>query len=125
MLEFMKLILLSDQDKFIGASQSWQLVTLNTADRLKLAFKKFTFLFMIALVSVLIPVFHFILVPIFLLLSVFFALKAYQTKVVLETSGQGRCLQCDHSLHTQIILDENLRFTCSHCPARYMVEKVT
>ena len=117
----MKLILSSDQNKFLQASV--QLDKLASSERLKISLKKFALFFLIAMVSILIPVFHFVLVPLFLILSIIFAVKAYSTQYILKIQGACHCVECQQPMKTEFFLDDNLRLGCDKCFAKYLVEK--
>ncbi len=117
----MKLILFSDQNKFLQTSV--QLDKLASSERLKISLKKFAIFFLIALGSILIPVFHFVLVPLFLILAIVFGIKAYSTRYFLKIQDSCRCIQCQQLMKTEFFLDDNLRLSCDNCFAKYLVEK--
>lgn len=62
-------------------------------ERMTQALKKLGLFWGIALVSVLIPVFHFVLVPLFLILGIFFAHRSYKSEGRI-LSGETRCPHC-------------------------------
>jgi hypothetical protein len=72
----------------------------------------------VAIAAILIPVFHFVLVPLFFLLAPFLALKTYQEKVVLEAC-EVPCPEC----HQLAQFSKNsgqwpLHNNCPHCMNR-------
>jgi hypothetical protein len=120
-VESMKIILSSDLEKC--ARPSATLSELGASDRLKLSSRKFALFFALAVVSIFIPVLHFILVPLFFLLSIVFGIKAYSTRYRLKLDGANGCLQCGQSLKNEFLMDESLRLKCERCFADYHVEK--
>lgn len=75
------------------------LVYLNPAQRTQAALKKLALFWGIALVSVLIPVFHFVSVPLFFLLGLFFAYRTSKSEGRVK-EGLTKCPHC----HTEVIV---------------------
>ncbi|MGZ5278641.1 MAG: hypothetical protein ACXWC9_01785 [Pseudobdellovibrionaceae bacterium] len=117
----MKLILSSDQTKFFQPSA--HLIQLSFSERLKVSLKKFVLFFVLAVVSFLIPVLHFFLVPLFLLLSILFAVKAYSAVYRLKLQDACICIHCQAPIKSEILLGENLRFKCDKCFVHYIVHR--
>lgn len=93
-------------------------------ERMKRALTRlFTFLGL-AIVSVLIPVAHFVLVPLFLMLAPFLTVKTYKEEVVLDACTL-ECPECRQV--TQISKSSGqwpLHNTCSHCRNRIYFDTV-
>lgn len=115
----MKLILSTDVSKVITPEAELQ--TLSQNDRIKLALKKFLILFLSALGAILIPVLHFFLVPLLLVLSFVLAYKAYATRQLLVFKKPCTCIECQTILNSEIKLDESLRVKCQNCLVTYLV----
>lgn len=67
--------------------------TFNQAQRTRVALKKLAMFWGIALVCVLLPVVHFVLVPLFFILGFFFAYKGYKSEGQV-LSGETTCPHC-------------------------------
>lgn len=67
--------------------------TFNQAQKTRVAIKKLAIFWGIALVCVLIPVFHFVLVPLFFFLGFFFAYRGYKSEGQV-LSGETTCPHC-------------------------------
>jgi len=115
----MKLILSNDQTKFLQPPA--KLTQLSKSDRLKESLRKFALFFVLAVASIFIPVLHFFLVPLFLLLSILFAVKAYSTLYRLKLRDACVCIHCQAPIRSEILLDENMRFKCDKCFVHYIV----
>lgn len=117
----MKLILSSDQEKWIEPEA--ELIKLRTDERFKIALQKFALFFALAIASIFIPVFHFVLVPAFLLISVVMGIKAYKIQYRLQIHKECLCVQCQAPLKTEFLLDEQRRLRCGNCFAHYLIEE--
>lgn len=72
--------------------------------------------FGLALVSVLIPVFHFVLVPMFLLIAVIFGIKAGKRNERLTQEVRVTCLNCaSEILLKPVSFEWPLEFRCPQC----------
>ena len=117
----MKIVLSENQAKTFSIDSKVE--PLSTRERIKLSSKAFLIFFGLAIISVFIPVFHFVLVPLFLLLSVlggarnFFKIK-YRVKFPLATP----CLACQKNLQEEYFLSEDLRLACDSCLVTYFIE---
>lgn len=69
-------------------------------ERMTQALKKLGLFWGTALVSVLIPVFHFVTVPLFLLLGLFFAQRSYKSEGRV-LGGETRCPHCQTEVHVK------------------------
>lgn len=118
-VEKMRVVLSSDQSKFFDVNT--KLDELSIKNRLARAAKIFFLLFIIAVVSVFIPILHFLLVPLFLVLSFFMAFKAYQARYKLNLKTQRLCFNCNKPLSEYFLLTEDLKFKCDGCGSRYIV----
>lgn len=116
----MRLTLSNDVTKFLEPSA--QLLTLTPSERLKISFKKFAFMLALAIASVFIPVLHFFLVPLFLILSFVLGFKAYATQYRLQFTKDTNCIECQKPLKNEVMLDESLRVKCNHCLVNYLVQ---
>ncbi|MBN8550439.1 MAG: hypothetical protein J0M12_14085 [Deltaproteobacteria bacterium] len=92
-------------------------------ERLLRALKTFAIWFFIALLSVFIPILHFVLVPLALLLAFIFSFMAYgQSSVVL--GGSGSCPFCSARLDIVRKPDRwPLDDICSSCSRHVRIEK--
>jgi len=95
------------------------LVELNFSQRLTRALKKFLLLISITIAAVFIPVAHFVLVPVFLILSVYFFFKEFKIKQNLIITDSYNCLNCQSNLLIPKELDGNLRMNCKNCHQQY------
>jgi hypothetical protein len=116
----MKIILTSDQSKYFETDK--QLIKLSPRQRFQRAIKKFGLFFGLAVFCIFIPVFHFILVPLFLLIAMIAGWKTYQVENELDL-GTQKCLQCSQNLNPVYYLGSDLRFHCDHCQSHYVVTK--
>lgn len=113
----MILTLINNADRFL--SIEGKLETLSTSQRVTEAIKKFFLFFFIALAAIFIPVAHFILVPLFLILSVFFSWKEFSIKQNLMIDNVYQCLNCKKDLVIPKKLNDNLRVNCKSCHQQY------
>ncbi len=116
----MKLILSNDQSQYAEIEGSVHQLT--TAERLKYSVRKFIFLFFLAVASVFIPVFHFVLVPLFLLLAVIMAFKSYKVLLRFEFKKPSLCLKCQKELPSSYFLNQNLKIKCATCFSHYLID---
>ncbi len=72
--------------------------TLNHSERLMQALKKLGLFWGIALLSVLIPVFHFVTVPLFFCLGLFFFYRGYKSEGLI-LGGEVNCPHCSEVVH--------------------------
>lgn len=76
----------------------------------------------LALVSILIPVFHFVLVPLFLLLAPFLGYKTYKEEVILEAL-EISCPECHQpAAFAKTSGQWPLHAICPHCRNRIYFE---
>jgi len=115
-----KLILSNDQSKFIIIE--FALSSLGSSEKMKNALKKFSILLLLAIGSIFIPVFHFILVPLFIILAFVFGYKAYSIQYNLHLGESCLCVQCKHPLKSQYFLNQEMRLNCEKCFSRYIVD---
>ena len=89
---------------------------LSQSDRLRKALKTFGFVFALALVSILIPVFHFVLVPLFLLASVVMAFRQYNKIYEFNLAGVP-CPKCNENLKEGLLTtrESKLSVYCFTC----------
>jgi hypothetical protein len=117
--KMMKIILSSDQDKFFQTSAAIE--NLSSQQRLSNAFKKFFLFFSLAIASLFIPVFHFFLVPLFLILSLVFATKSYSIKMRISPQEKMLCFICQENIAKPYQLNSEMRLACSYCSAHYLL----
>ena len=115
----MMIVLSNDQDKFFESGA--ELESLSLHQRFMSSYKKFLLFFALALVSVLIPVFHFFLVPLFLFLSLYVAIKSYSTNMRLIITGAPACFVCQGNMAKTYLLNSDRRLSCEKCQAQYLV----
>jgi hypothetical protein len=115
----MKIILISDSDKFINLNST--LVPAPTKLKVQNGLKKFGLFFGLAVVSVFIPVLHFVLVPAFLIVSVAAFFYGYKVKYQIVNPKPCTCLLCSHPLNLPVLLGDNRRLNCSSCTAQYRI----
>ncbi len=87
--------------------------------RLKFAFKKFALFFSLAVLSIAVPVFHFVLVPLFLVISIGVFFKTLKLKYEMITDQSLHCLECNTELKFKKAEDQDFRCECSKCYTRY------
>lgn len=117
----MKIVLSNNTSKFLETAS--ELTILPTKYRLLISFKKFIFFFLLALGTLFIPVLHFILVPLFLCVSVFMAVQTYKVKYKLYIENSTICLDCNVQLFKFYLLTDELKFKCASCGTQYLIYK--
>lgn len=89
--------------------------------RIKRALKTLAICWGLMIISILIPIAHFILVPSFLILGPFLAFKVYRTQSML-IGGTGKCPHCDHDfLIEKSHLNWPLHDLCSFCQSSVII----
>ncbi|MBO9666398.1 MAG: hypothetical protein J7501_06250 [Bdellovibrio sp.] len=95
----------------------------NKAEKTRTAIKKLALFWGIALVSVLIPVFHFVLVPLFFFLGFYFAHRGYKSDG-LVLSGATTCPHCQNPVEIKKAqLNWPLSEICQNCARVVRIEK--
>lgn len=98
-----------------------EVLTSNKSERLNLATKKLALYWCIALFCILIPVLHFILVPVFTFVGLFLFLKTLKLQFKLSKL-QFTCPACQaQNLHKTLRLDDSLKFNCEQCQAQLVL----
>ena len=115
----MKLTLSNDLTKTIVITK--EVTELSSRTRFTYALKKFFIFFTLAVFSVFIPVMHFFLVPLFLILSIYMFKKTYALRWTLNLS-EIRCCQCGGAMGVGYDISENNHLSCKLCFAKYLVE---
>lgn len=89
---------------------------LSQPERFRKSMKTFGVVFGAAVVSILIPVFHFVLVPALLIASVAAAVRQYN-KVYLFDMFQVKCPQCQEDLKERLITakENKISIYCFNC----------
>ena len=89
---------------------------LSPPERFRKSMKTFGVVFGAAVVSILIPVFHFVLVPALLIASVAAAVRQYN-KVYLFDMSQVKCPQCQEDLKERLITtkENKISIYCFNC----------
>lgn len=95
----------------------------NPAQKTQVAIKKLAIFWGIALLCVLIPVFHFVLVPLFFFLGFYFARRGYKAEGQV-LGGETTCPHC----HTQVIIKKQelnwpITEICQGCARVVRIEK--
>lgn len=93
------------------------------SDRMKVVLKKLAIFWSISILSILIPVFHFVLVPLFFFLGIYFAYRS--------SKSEGRVLsgktQCPHCQNEVIVKEAELQWPlseiCQNCARVLRIEK--
>jgi hypothetical protein len=87
-------------------------------ERVKKSIKTFLFFFGLAIISILIPVLHFVLVPLFLILSFFLSYRKYKELISLDLTKLS-CPGCNIGFDSKIVElkgdDQNVRLICNQC----------
>lgn len=98
-------------------------VYFNPAGRMKEAVKKLALFWGIAIVSVALPVVHFVTVPLFFILGIFFASRTYKSEGrVIE--GLTRCPHCEHEVPIKPAeLQWPLTEICQNCARVVRIER--
>ncbi len=89
---------------------------LSQPERFRKAMKTFAIVFAIALISILVPVFHFVLVPLFLIASIILAVRQYNKVYEFDLKGV-QCPQCKDDLKEGLLTTKESKlsvycFTC-------------
>ncbi|MEY4616982.1 MAG: hypothetical protein RJB66_1942 [Pseudomonadota bacterium] len=113
----MKMVLSNDADKFINLEST--LIELSQRERLAFALKKWGFWFGLAIGSVFIPVFHFVLVPSFLLVAFIFGFKAFKVTQRIILTKEYLCMVCNKQLVFPDLFSPENPFSCTSCGQRY------
>ncbi|WP_413944560.1 hypothetical protein [Bdellovibrio sp. HCB-162] len=93
-------------------------------ERMSQALKKLALFWGIALVSVLIPVFHFVTVPLFFFLGLFFARRTYKSEGRV-LSGETRCPHCQTEVKVKPAeLQWPITEICQNCARVVRIERV-
>ncbi|GIL18645.1 MAG: hypothetical protein BroJett040_23960 [Oligoflexia bacterium] len=101
-----------------------ELQQLSQKERVKRAGKSFFFLFGLALAAIFVPVLHFVLVPLFLLLAPIVGFFQYQKTEHLMIR-QVRCSRCQKEFQVNEWIKElPTRIECSHCAENIFIEWV-
>lgn len=115
----MKICLSSNSDQVLLCEP--QVIELSWGERMRFSAKRFGFFLGLAGAAVFIPVFHFVLVPLFLLIAfrvAYKALKIHQ-KIVIGTNVE--CLNCKTLLDESYLLTSEGLINCKKCFSRYIV----
>ena len=96
---------------------------LNPPQRLRRSLKKLALFWGISLVSVLIPVIHFVSVPVFIALGIFFSIRSYKSEGrVIE--GLTRCPHCQSEIPIKPAeLQWPLSEICQNCARVVRIER--
>ena len=93
------------------------------SDRMKLMLKKLAMFWALAIFSILIPVFHFVLVPLFFFLGIYCAYRSSKSEGVV-LSGKTSCPHCQSEV---IIKKAELQWPlseiCQNCARVLRIEK--
>lgn len=91
-------------------------VQLSQSDRIKRALKSFVLFLMAAVASIFIPVLHFFLVPLFLIISVIYSFIQYHQTSCVDLTGFS-CPNCKAALTEKkaYFKEDNLKTYCYNC----------
>ncbi|MDG0817374.1 hypothetical protein [Bdellovibrio svalbardensis] len=97
--------------------------TFNQTQKMQVALRKLALFWGLAILSILIPVFHFVLVPLFFALGFFFAHRGYKSEGQV-LSGSTTCPHC----HTEVVvrkaeLNWPITEICQGCARVVRIEK--
>lgn len=91
------------------------LIVMGPRERMRLAFQRGGLFLGLALAAVFIPVFHFVLVPLFLIIAVVAALRARKARAIVAPFD-ANCLKCDKPVHfKRMVIEEEVRTFCPEC----------
>lgn len=107
---------------------SLPIIKYSSRERIHRGLKTFFIFFFAGILSIFIPVLHFILVPTLLISSIFLALKKYSEDLQIDLS-QYKCPSCGNhfsksSLSTKSTT-EHIRWRCFHCQKNITLKSVT
>ncbi len=109
----MNFVLTQDQSR--QADWGAQIQKLNFTEKVKISAKRFSFFLGLAFISIFIPVLHFVLVPVFLLVAVLTLIKSSSYKSRLIFDQNHYCLSCSKPIKTTNVLRGDVRIQCEHC----------
>ena len=90
-------------------------VVLSSRGKAQYAFKRAGLFLLFALFSVFVPVFHFVLVPLFLIVAFVFGMKARKARFMVE-AFDTKCPHCQAPLKSEALyLEDELRQFCINC----------
>lgn len=116
----MKIILLNDSDKFLELNS--RLLPASNKLKFQNGIKKFGLFFGLAVVSVFIPVLHFVLVPAFLIIALVSFFYGYRVEFQISNPVTCTCLLCSRELKLPVLIGANRRLNCSSCNAQYRID---
>lgn len=104
----------SGADKSITLNR--QIILLSAKERIKRSFKSAVLYFGLSVVSILIPVLHFVLVPLFLGLTVFMGISHFKNNKQVDLSDVN-CPVCGKKLKESTVYfhGESVRLYCYEC----------
>ncbi len=77
----------------------------------------------IAVLCVFIPVLHFFLVPLFLIIGIFFSIRTLKYKFTIRV-GSFLCPECSkHNSIKNLWFAAEARFRCAHCAAQIVIDQ--
>lgn len=92
-----------------------EIVVMGPKEKTSLALKRGGLFFGLALASVFIPVFHFVLVPMFLLISVIAAIRARKGRAMVPPF-EISCPKCSKEVQfNRMVIEDNVRTFCPEC----------
>lgn len=99
-----------------------RIIFLNTKERINRSFKNAGLYFVLSVVSILIPVLHFVLVPLFLGLTVFVGVSQFKNNKQIDLSDVN-CPVCDNKLKESTVYfhRESVRLYCYECRNHLLV----
>lgn len=114
--------LISTQDMSKVISIQGDLIPLTKQQLMKRALKKSGLFFGLAMASIFIPVFHFVLVPALLIISAISFFKEFSPTYFLKIESTSTCVQCAKPLQKDYVLKDDHKVTCGECHCRYILE---
>jgi len=117
----MKIVLLNDRNRFVEMNS--QLLEASKKLKLQNGIKKFALFFGLAVVSVFIPVLHFVLVPAFLIVAAASFFYGYKVEFQISNPVLCTCLVCSRPITLPLLVGSNRRVSCSACSAQFRIEE--
>lgn len=113
----MRISLSSDYNRHYDIKAS--LADMNWQQRFDESKKQIGVFFLLAVFSIFIPVFHFVLVPLFMGLTLWTLWKTKAPRQKMHMEASLNCLQCAKPLPSRFSIEEDGHFSCPHCSATY------
>ncbi len=98
------------------------IIKLSTKQRVVNTFKTSGVFLSLAIASIAVPLLHFILVPLFIGMALYFGIKTYECDILI--SVHQNCQSCEKPLDSNYLSNnQNYVFRCKNCLAKNEVKK--